>query len=361
MHRLIAWRSENFPILKKNARNSQACTRLSGKRTQFLSDDDTGAIQKMLQARYSNNRVIQKGKLLQTAEKLQSNLPTTANSNIVNPSSISSQVTTNAQDSSKPLLAPNSNWRQALVSPYRPKRAPSPSRTTSSPSKYAMQSRLDILNQEDDLTYEDFEAAMRAEEEERRQGSGYGNYPAKFSTPRHLAAQRTSLEPGQLVPAHIFSTLTYPNATPYALAHSNTAQQHDVVMVYVDPNAYTETFKLALAELQRIPMRTLSVGLVVVSGESSGELKRKMKKASSALPFAVVSDASLACSRVFGCVTDQQLPRSCLAMLEASTGMAIKVWYEKEYDVFMLSDLVREEVLQYRRDPKGYLQFQMGL
>ena len=50
-----------------------------------------------------------------------------------------------------------------------------------------------------------------------------------------------------------------------------------------------------------------------------------------------------------------------LFLLEARTGAVLKVWYEDDWDVMATKDLIQEEVLAYRQNPKSYIESQIGI
>jgi hypothetical protein len=51
---------------------------------------------------------------------------------------------------------------------------------------------------------------------------------------------------------------------------------------------------------------------------------------------------------------------SSLLLLETKTGRVLKIFYGG-YDVFSTADLLVEELREYRRDPKSFIQSQIGV
>lgn len=60
------------------------------------------------------------------------------------------------------------------------------------------------------------------------------------------------------------------------------------------------------------------------------------------------------------CRTQGRLSAS-LVLMDVKSERVLKVWYENDWDAFTTKDLLVEEVKQYRANPVGYVQSQIGI
>ena len=58
---------------------------------------------------------------------------------------------------------------------------------------------------------------------------------------------------------------------------------------------------------------------------------------------------------------DEGVLKSALLFIQPQTGVVLKVWYEDDFDVIEIKDLVLEEINSYKSNPQSYLQQQIGI
>lgn len=52
---------------------------------------------------------------------------------------------------------------------------------------------------------------------------------------------------------------------------------------------------------------------------------------------------------------------SALGILDVKTGQVIRIWYEKDWDPSYTKDAILEELKEYRRNPKRYMERNKGI
>jgi hypothetical protein len=52
---------------------------------------------------------------------------------------------------------------------------------------------------------------------------------------------------------------------------------------------------------------------------------------------------------------------AALVLLDVKSERVLKVWYENEWDAVTTKDLLVDEIKQYRANPVGYVQSQIGI
>jgi len=321
-------------------------------------------------------------------------------------------------------VAPNSEWRSALSNPEK--------RTKSSFESDLFEvdrNRRDFkrppvqIQPEDDfsftdLDYDDFEQAMR-EEDNAGLGNmdgyfGGGQYVGKTSRdPRFtrpvadedeeeeeeeeeevgevekvlMAGDNLFLQDGS--PTNILLTHpdgrvspltslfspnpTNPNPTNPIPINPIPINPRDVIIVYADPRRMTEEFKTVLKELNALPasVRILKkadtggnvLGVLAVNCDASGDLKKLLKKSPSLLGGGAVTLLADPAKKLMDVTKSRSSSRlrASLLLAEAASGKVLKVWYEPAWDPFTTKDLLVEELALYRKNPRFYLQSQVGI
>jgi hypothetical protein len=53
--------------------------------------------------------------------------------------------------------------------------------------------------------------------------------------------------------------------------------------------------------------------------------------------------------------------KSSLIFMQPHTGVVLKVWYEDDFDILEIKDLILDEIKNYQYNPTSYLQSQIGI
>jgi len=270
----------------------------------------------------------------------------------------------------KPLTKPNSDWRSAsMPTPSPPSRSSktisaeysNPVKSSSSKNAEPASSRYGSSYGDDfdlsnvDLDYDDFAQAMFEVENAYVAVKGGGKRSI-------LPIEHEGLQSGARLPDKVWSHLLDGQGLPfdYSMVHKNTT---DVVVVHADPRRMTDEFKTVLNQLNLIPLASLKIGSIAINCDDWNDHRKFIKKGTSMATgktCALVSDPSRKLMDAVKCRADKRL-MSSIFLLEVATNKILKIWYENDWDPFTTKDMVIEEVKAYRKNPKEYVQSQIGI
>lgn len=238
------------------------------------------------------------------------------------------------------IPAPNANWRAAS----NPIASSLPTYTEPTPARFRNVDESFV-----ELDYDDFERAMREEE----MGGINPGGSSKVST---LPIDHEGMKSGDMLPLKIWDILL--DAQGQGINQGKIAQGMDVVVVYADPRRMNDEFKLVLSEFQKIPATTLRVGMLGVNCDDHNDLRKYLKK--NPVRFPLLADPSKQFMDLTKCRAKGRLS-AALMLVEVRNNRVLKVWYENDWDVICTKDLVTDEIREYRANPVGYVQGQIGI
>ena len=121
----------------------------------------------------------------------------------------------------------------------------------------------------------------------------------------------------------------------------------------------TDETRLIISEMKKIPQKDLILSAVVINCDDCNDHRKFLKK-NKGINFALLSDPDKSFMETMKCKSKGNLA-SALCIMNASDGSILKIWYQNEFDAFATSDIVVDEVKNYRKDSEGYLKRQIGL
>jgi hypothetical protein len=219
----------------------------------------------------------------------------------------------------------------------------------------------------DDLGYNDFERAFA---ELEMGGLNPGGGGSKQSM---IVREHEGLMSGQIIKGGVWGTLIQPDGQPtrFSRVHKATA---DLVVLYAAPRRVNEEFRTVLSEFSRLPMNKMKIAAVAVNTDDSNDHRKMIKRVGSDPVYSLLSDPTGILMEALKCKSPG---RSVSALLLLSlnkkketgeTRMAsdvdatiVRVLYQGDWDASTTRDVVVEEVEEYRKDPVGYMQRQVGL
>lgn len=278
---------------------------------------------------------------------------------------INTQSKTQDQPVFNDLRSPNTNWRSAM------KGKPTLS------SFAAIESSIDRLNDKKlkkplivaqktiidvDLDYEDFELAML--EEEYSYGligsKGNPNINGGLNKVSALPIEHEGLHSGDCLPSKLWEYLMDAEGKPcvFSQVHRDLV---DIVVIFADPRRMTEDFKLIMQQLGQLPSSILKIAPAAINCDDRNDHRKYLKKNPN-VKFSLLNDPTKKVMDLFKCrSSNSNRLLASLIILEVKSGCILKVWYENDWDAFETKDLIIEEVQAYRRNPRAYLESQIGI
>ena len=305
----------------------------------------------------------------------------------------------------QPVLAPNASWRTKSGLAPQP-----PSRTTStnplsgggkarSPQQAEGEDRnpFDEREADFDFSYDDLDAAMWELEGPTSSGLVQGQGAKHTDAP----AEHDGLQSGAIIDGAVWAGLvdsTYaaaaaapaaatttttaktskgiitlkspniplsssspsgPKTPPFSLSRVSKGNELDVVIVYADPRRNNEEFELTLEQLAKVPASSLKVGVLAVNMDDAADQRKWLKRNPLPPHMTLACDPSKRLMESLKAKARGRLS-SVLLLLETKTNRVLKIFYGG-YDVFSTADLLVEELREYRRDPKSFIQSQIGV
>jgi len=257
-----------------------------------------------------------------------------------------------AQAVVKPVMAPNSNWRTALTNPPA---APVQVQRNSGPGASAKPRKAPVAADDFsfmDLDYDDFEQAMREED-----NGGMNLMSGVVSKHSDAPAEHNGLKSGARIKPEVWGMLmdNEGGAAVFSRVHRNMS---DVVVFYADPRRMTAEFKLMLSQLDMLPKTSLKVATLAVNCDDTQDQRKFLKK--NPINSVLLSDPGRKLMDSAKCRVDKRLC-SALGLLDVSTGAVLKIWYEGDWDPVTTKDMIVEEVTAYRANPTQFMQVQIGI
>jgi hypothetical protein len=298
-----------------------------------FDSDDQMELQKMM----TSNRNQARPRRVNDSRCKPSATTQTASSPVPEPASVKPKIS--------PLFEPNENWRSALKTPYRP--------ILKQGQSFQAQRKVPIAAKPveiDEFDYDDFEEAML----EMETGEVHGGRTVKLSSE---PVDHGGLHSGELIPIELFSQLRDFNASAYNVARIH-QDINDVIILYADPRKSNVDYRTTLSQLEHIPRASLKVAIAAINCDDAVDLRKAHKKAPKSFP--VLIDPTKMFMYSMKCRQEGRLC-SCLALLEARSGMLLKLWYEGDWDPLATKDLLMEEITYYRASPRRFLEEQIGI
>jgi len=260
--------------------------------------------------------------------------------------------------STKKVTAPNADWRTITESTIaenldpvfvNPQLIPKPVVKKKIP-KPVVKEEGDFF-EFTDLDYDDFESAMREEENGGFNPSGGG---AKETD---APEEHEGLDSADVVPPHVWKGLIDAEGLPYTFEslHKNSI---DLAVIYADPRRMTDEFKVVLNQFNRLPLMSLKVASCAINCDDTNDHRKYVKK--NKLSCTLLSDPS----RQFMDAVKSRMPgriMSSMMLLDVKSNKVLKIWYENDWDAFTTKDLLVEEIKAYRQNPVSYIQSQIGI
>lgn len=252
---------------------------------------------------------------------------------------------------------PNANWRtsSALTTPRSAPSYNSPSSSSSSSSFSSSSSsstsfteyRAPIFTEQEDfeftdLDYDDFQLAMMEEE-----GFGLGptdggmrSWKQEELPPEHVGG----IKAGEKIPLDVWASLVDSEgvASKFSKIHKD---QASVVVAYADPRRMNDEFREILGEIQRIPLGNLHIAAALINADEPNDHRKFLKK--NALSVTLLSDKSNKFTTYIKCRGDRRL-LSALFLIDVKSQTLLKIWYQGEFDSFIVKDTVVAEMKKYR-------------
>lgn len=252
----------------------------------------------------------------------------------------------------RPIMKPNLDWRNAYSGG-----------TANEQIRPAIRPAAAVTI--DDLDYDDFEAAMREEDNAGlgsfSGGDGASSARGKSSSPPVTRSAVERLTSGSLIAAEVWDTLKDSAGLAFSSAKflEKTAAKEDMALVLCDPRRMNDQFSIVLSEFGRIPKGSLKMKILAINCDDVNDLRKFMKK-NTALSTTILCDPSRLAMDRFKCRVQNSLAFA-LVLVDLSAGSVIKVWYEGDWDVGTTKDMIVEEVKAYRKNPVSYVQQQIGI
>ena len=225
----------------------------------------------------------------------------------------------------------------------------------------------------EDLGYADFERAFAELE------MGGLNPRAGGSKRSKIIEEHDGLMAGSVIKGGVWGNLIQPDGQPtrFSRIHKDLA---DIVVLYASPRRGSDEFRTIINEYSKLPLAKLKISAVAVSTDDSNDHRKMLKRMGGAPQYAVLSDATGILMEALRC---KQPGRSMSALLILALNKSqpvdpwkegdrkrvakdldatiIRVLYQGSWDPYITKDLVVEEVEEYRKNPKAYMQRQVGI
>ncbi len=282
------------------------------------------------------------------------------------PSKNKKKKTSNKADSSKDVSdgnidRPNRNWRNNnmkksdLIPPSSIDYEFDEDINSSSDRSGSSSNAVDELQNSDNLEfdYDDFERAMKEADTSGMYSSGRMGTNSKNS---RLVMQESGLKSGDMIPEIIWTALYTPSGENTKF--SRVAKVADVMCFIADPRRMTDSFRMMLSQLNKVPKEKLNVETCAINCDDYNDHRKFLKKNSFSFPL--FSDPSKEFMSQIKC-TGQSRLSSAVFIIEVSSKKILKVLYEEDFDPFNLGDLVIDNIKEYRDNPKFYVESQIGI
>ena len=202
-----------------------------------------------------------------------------------------------------------------------------------------------------EFDYGDLEAAMR----EEQAAAIYSGGPMGSKNSRMVFMQE-ELKSGDQLPPGVWASVF--NSAGEASSFTCVAKVADVVVLVADPRRGNDEFRLLMSELNKVPKATLGVETVAMNCDDWNDHRNYLKKNS--VTFSLLADPKKEFMSQLKCTGQNRLSMA-LVLLEASSSRVLKIWYENDWDTFNTKDLIVDEMTALRKDPRGYMESQIGI